>query len=587
MLRNHRISSLLRAAWRVSRNRGLTGLYLEFQKFLSLNVTYDKWIQRHDSLNENDRKEIADHIATFSHHILISIITPTFNTPEKWLRRSIDSVLDQLYPNWELCIADDASTQPHVRMILEEYQRLDKRIKIVFRNRNGHISAASNSALDIATGQFVALLDHDDELPEHALYMVALAIERSPELNLIYSDEDKIDENGRRSDPYFKSDWNPDLLNAQNMISHLGVYRTDLLRSIGGFREGLEGSQDWDLALRVTEQIPPSTIQHIPQVLYHWRTIPGSAAIGPSEKDYVFQASLRVVQDHLQRQACASAAEPAFSSFVRVRHPVPDPAPLVSILLACNTPSIDKLLLYTNYPSLEILTRSDNRPNGDFRLQLVDGGNSLAEWFNLAANAAQGTILCLIDADLIPRNSDWLKELASHALRPQIGAVGPLMLDAKGYILEAQTVLCANPASNTFLCSYYSGFPEGEKGVRGRAALAQNLTVLPPGCLVISAATYKSLGGLNFLEFPDAYYNFDLCLRMIEASYRNMWSPNAQLTKMSTCKSVILSDESQRFRERWTNYIGHDPAHNPNIACGTGWPEPAFPPRKGKPWRNK
>jgi glycosyltransferase involved in cell wall biosynthesis len=190
----------------------------------------------YDTIRDNDRRAITAAIEEMSDRPLISVVMPVFNTPESYLRAAIDSVRQQLYPNWELCIADDASTAPHVRSVLEHYRTTDPRIKVCYRSENGHISAASNSALALATGKFVALLDHDEVLPEHALYMVAATLNSDPEADLIYSDEDKIDENGRRFGSHFKSDWNPDLMLSQNMFCHLGVYRRSLIEKIGGFR---------------------------------------------------------------------------------------------------------------------------------------------------------------------------------------------------------------------------------------------------------------------------------------------------------------------------------------------------------------
>ena len=205
-------------------------------------------------------------------------------------RKCIDSVLDQTYDHWELCISDDASTDPAIRKCLESYQAKDDRIKVVFRQENGHISLATNSALEMAEGEFIALLDNDDELPPFALYEVAKVLNIHPELDLIYSDEDKIDADGNRFDPHFKADWSPDTLMGNNYISHLGVYRTSIVKKFGGFRKGYEGSQDYDLVLRVTEQIPADHIYHIDRVLYHWRTIPGSTASNGEAKSYIYDS---------------------------------------------------------------------------------------------------------------------------------------------------------------------------------------------------------------------------------------------------------------------------------------------------------
>ena len=232
---------------------------------------------------------------------LLSILLPTYNTPARWLHKCIGSVLNQIYPDWELCIADDASPQPHVRQIIESYAQSDSRIKVLVREQNGHISEATNSALAMATGSFCALLDHDDELSADALYWVAREIGGHPDAAVVYSDEDKIDEDGICSGPYLKPDWSPDLLRAQNCISHLGVYHTGLTRELGGFRKGFEGAQDWDLALRISERTKAHQIRHVPRVLYHWRTIAGSTSRATEQKSYVHEAQRRALQEHYQR----------------------------------------------------------------------------------------------------------------------------------------------------------------------------------------------------------------------------------------------------------------------------------------------
>ena len=283
------------------KSEGLNGAAQRVRNRIEIGYEYARWMEKYDKLTDDDRIAIKRQIDGLSYRPLLSIVMPTFNTPEKWLRLAIDSVRAQLYPNWELCIADDASSDPNVKYLLERYGAEDPRIKVRFREARGHISAASNSALEIAEGDFVALLDHDDELREHALYMVAMELNAHPDADLIYSDEDKIDEQGTRYAPYFKPDWNPVLFFAQNFVCHLAVFRTRMLREIGGFHLGYEGAQDWDLVMRVTEQTPASHIRHIPHVLYHWRAIAGSTAKGENEKKYALDAQRRTLQVHFKR----------------------------------------------------------------------------------------------------------------------------------------------------------------------------------------------------------------------------------------------------------------------------------------------
>lgn len=562
--------------YRLWKRSGFKGLWRKINSLSHANIGYKRWIKWFDTLGENDRRAILDHVSELHHKPFISIIMPTYNSSERWLRLAIDSIRAQLYPNWELCIADDASTAPHVRIVLEEYARMDKRIRVVFREHNGHISAATNSALEVACGEFVALLDHDDELPAHALYMVVAALNDAPGLNLIYSDEDKIDENGRRFDPYFKPDWNPDLLNAQNLVSHLGVYRTEVLRSIGGFREGVEGSQDWDVALRVAEQISESTIRHIPHVLYHWRAIAGSTAIGHEEKSYVASACQRVVQEHLQRINQSATVEPAFSSFMRTRYPLPTPMPLVSVILLGDSVNSGELVRRTSYPALEVIPCP---PNNDC---------SLAETLNETIEQARGELLCLLGAGLLPETQDWMEELVEQATRPEIGAVGPMQLGADGDIRGALTVLCNTLEENRVSWGFYQGLNCQEKGVAGRAALQQNVTILAPGCVVLRTEIFRKVNGFDTTKFPNTFFEFDLCLRLVQAGYRNLWTPYSRIVSASVPKPALgdcSKNELEEFRAQWRDFIDHDPTHNPNLVCGGEWPFPAFPPHIRKPWQ--
>ena len=283
---------------------------------------YESWIEHYERPDRLQMRELKRLAKSLPYQPLISVLLPTYNTPRKWLVAAIESIRRQTYTNWELCISDDASTKSDVRQVLNSYARRDSRIKVTYRQVNGHISASSNSALALAEGEFVALLDHDDEFSPVALYAIALELNRTPDLDLIYSDEDKIDEHGGRYDPYFKSDWNPDLLTAQNCVSHLGAFRTERLRAIGGFHEGVEGCQDWDVALRITEGIPASRIRHIPRVLYHWRAIPGSTALALDEKNYIDRTGRKMLTDHFDRLGVNAEVSPVEGGHWRIRYAI-------------------------------------------------------------------------------------------------------------------------------------------------------------------------------------------------------------------------------------------------------------------------
>src|SRR2546423_1579151 len=268
---------------------------------------YENWIVQFDTITPTTRAALRRELRVLPRHPLISILLPVYNPELQFLQAAIDSVRRQIYEHWELCIADDASTDPRVRSLLQQVAASDARIKVTFRDENGHISACSNSALQLAIGEWCALLDQDDALAENALALVALEIDLQPDAGLIYSDEDKIDDNSVRSNPFFKPDWNPELFLGQNFINHLGCYRAELLREIGGFREGFEGSQDYDLALRCVERLRPEQVRHIPRILYHWRMISGSLAAVVDAKPYAREAARRAIADHARRRDMAGA----------------------------------------------------------------------------------------------------------------------------------------------------------------------------------------------------------------------------------------------------------------------------------------
>jgi glycosyltransferase involved in cell wall biosynthesis len=336
---------------------------------------YKRWVELYDTIDDEARGLIESQLRSLSRRPTISVIMPTYNPPADMLRSAIESVRGQIYPDWEMCIADDCSTDPAVMQVLEEYAAADPRVKLIKREENGHISAASNTALTLVTGEWVALLDHDDMLREHALALVALAIDAHPGAGIVYSDEDKLDETGLRIDPFFKPDFDPLLLLGQNFVSHLSVFRKDLVEQVGGYRVGYEGSQDWDLTLRVSELLDPSHVVHIPHVLYHWRVHASSTASLVSAKPYAVDAGQRAVIDHLSRtDRKARTTYVGQLGFNRVTWEMDDPTPKVSIIVSTRDGRllprcIDSVCGLTQYPNFEVLVidnASRSRPTLEY-----------------------------------------------------------------------------------------------------------------------------------------------------------------------------------------------------------------------------
>jgi len=563
---------------------------------------YAAWIERFDTLDADARWEITEHIRTWENQPLISIIMPVFNPPLEYLRAAVDSVRYQLYPHWELCIADDASTKREVREYLEQLELNDPQIKVVFREVNGHICAASNSAIAIASGEYLALMDNDDLIAEHALYWVARAILEHPDASLIYSDEDKIDTQGRRNEPYFKPDWNEFLFRSQNMISHLGVYRRDLVLQVGGFREGFEGSQDYDLALRCVEHIEPTQIIHIPRVLYHWRAHPGSTAVAGSEKPYAALAGAKALDEHLIRQGIDAYAELLPILMYRVHYRLPERQPLVSLIIPTRNShllvkqcidSIRALTTYENYEIILVDNGSDEAESLAYFAQLAsehnvlvlrdDGPFNYSALNNRAVKQARGELVGLINNDIEIITPQWLEEMVSIALQPGVGAVGGCLWFDDGRLQHGGVILGVGGIAN----HAHKFLPKGEHGYFGRAVLIQSYSAVTAACLIISKSVYEEVGGLDEVNLTIAFNDVDFCLRVQEAGYTNVWTPFAQMyhyesatrgAEDTPAKQARFNQEVHYMEKRWPD-LASDPAYNPNLTLTHTDFSLAWPPR--------
>jgi GT2 family glycosyltransferase len=567
---------------------------------------YARWVCEYDTLTEGDRAAIHRHIDELARRPLISVIMPVYDTPERYLRESIESVLGQFYPDWELCIADDASTKPHVRQVLEQYRRQDSRIKVVYRAENGHISAASNSALELAAGEFVALLDHDDLLAPHALYAIADAINKHPDADLFYSDEDKIDAAGRRCDPYFKPDWNPELFYSQNFVSHLGVYRTSFIRALGGFRTGFEGSQDYDLALRVTAQTRGPVV-HIPHILYHWRLFPGASTYSSIQLDKASAAARRAITEQLSSLGEHASVIESVGGYHRVIRQEPDRWPLVSVIISTRdhvdvlASCIEGLFEKTDYPGLEILiadndsrepeTKSffENVQRRGVRIFPSPGQFNFSRINNAAAREAKGDILLFLNNDISMIDHSWLKEMIIYAMRPDVGAVGARLLYPDGAVQHAGVVLGLEGVAGHI----HLGAARNDPGYFSRLKLVQDISCVTAACMAIRKAVFQQIGGFDEENLAVAFNDVDLCIRIREAGYRIIWTPHAELYHVESKSrgSDLVPSQLKRFRSeeeymrrRWAKQLACDPFFNPNLSLEGQLPTPAFPPRHSKIW---
>jgi len=450
-----------------------------------LNVRYSYWIRHFDTYSQEEIQAFLKEMTDLPSKPLISVLMPVYNPNPEFLDQAIQSVLNQLYPYWELCIADDASTIPGVKDVIEKHRDSEPKVKVVYRTTNGHISAASNTALGIAKGDFIALLDHDDLLHPLALFEVAKEINAYPDSAVIYSDEDKVTPRGSRIDPYFKSDFDPDLFLSQNLVSHLGVYLREAIVNIGGFRAGLEGSQDYDLMLRLLSRIEVSHIRHIPKVLYHWRISSQSVATSIDIKPYALKAGQKALCDHLADRQLKAQVNTYENFGYKIAYALPDPPPNVEIVFSSSQTQrprleiLDSLIGQAEYDTSRLslgLNLEANQPS-----RLTDALSSKYPRMNFIAlsplitdpdqlneHISQSTAeyVVLINDFCIEFSPGWLKNLISFVHQDGIGCVSPKLVYKNGFIFccglilgkdgIAQRLFNGNPnglANNYFLWS--------------------------------------------------------------------------------------------------------------------------------------
>lgn len=528
--------------------------------------------------------EIRTLLQVMRYKPVISILTPVYNTPERWLRRMIDSVLDQQYPHWELCIADDHSTSAHVRSILEEYKARDSRIKVAFRDTNGHIARATNTALELATGEFIALLDHDDELTPDALLENAVAINESPSLDFIYSDEDKIDEDGICTDAFFKPDWSPDYMLTCMYTCHLGVYRTALAREMGGFRQEVNGAQDYDLALRIVAQT--DRIHHIPKVLYHWRTLPQSTASGPDAKDYAYPAAQRAIANYLELTGTPGKVLPGpREGFHRVLFDIKG-TPRVSVVIPSAGRTIDyegrkidllrmcvgSIRQKSTWPDIEVIVihNNDLRPDQEewlsTRAVLVPytaADFNLSEKINLGARHATGEHLIIQNDDTEVIAADWIEHMLRYSQDPGVGAVGVKLLFPNNRIQHAGVILMNGAPGHP-----YYNHPADEVGYFLSAQVPRNYIAVTGACMMTRHELWDRVGGFGE-DFPLNYNDVDYCLKVRDQGCRTVYVPEATLYHYESVSREaahgVKPGELEHFRAKWMERYFLDPFYNPNL----------------------
>lgn len=543
---------------------------------------YDRWIHEFER-RDDELMELK--LANIQARPLISILMPVYNTDPSELSSAIQSVLDQSLENWELCIADDSSTRREVHEILQDFAQRDARIKVAFQRERGGISKTCNAAWQMAQGEYIAFLDHDDALARHALAHICDTLDCSPDAELLYSDEDKIDRKGKRYDPFFKPDWSPDLLLSENYVCHLLVLRQDLACKIGTFHSDCDGSQDYDLILRAAEHA--SRIEHIPKVLYHWRAGVASTASSAGNKQYALDAALEALQRHAHRAGGRMKIEPAkISGRWRARYTIPDNT-RVSIIIPAGgkadvlRTNLETLFRKTTYPTYEVVVIDNSKANAIEKLvlqqqQRASRGIRYLDWRNkpfnysainnAAAKQCESPVLLFLNDDTSVIAPEWLESMLEHAMRPEVGAVGAKLLYPDGRIQHAGVVL-----------GLYDNCGHAFKGLDASVShyfdftnIIRNVSAVTGACLMTKAEIFWKAGGFDEIDFAVAFNDIDLCLKIGGLGYRVLYTPYALLYHheafSKTSKDLVPHpEEVARMRAKWGDIIAADPYYNPNL----------------------
>jgi O-antigen biosynthesis protein len=542
---------------------------------------YEAWLE----VNKwNTRREsvLRESLSGFSKLPLLSVVMPVHNPPLEFLDVAIQSVTNQVYENWELCIADDGNTNPAVRTTLKRWTDQDSRIRMVIREENGNISRATNSGAELARGEFLVFLDQDDEITPDALAEIALYLTAKPETDILYSDDDKIDLKGRRYDPQFKPDWSPELLLSYMYFNHLFAIRRSVFLDLQGMRVGFEGSQDYDLALRATEKT--TSIGHIPKILYHWRALPTSTASSATAKPESFAAGMRAVQEAFARRGIQGEVfRPDWARKANCgifSHRFPDAGPGVAIIIptrnnvevlkAC-VESIRKTT-YQNYRVVIVDNESDDpatlrylsdTPHTVLRIANPENGFSFAAINNRAVEQVDTEYVLFLNNDTEVITPEWLTQMVGYLRMPGVGAVGAHLLLPDGRIQHAGVVR-----------GYYNGMvgpafklsSARDNGYLNYTRVTRNYSAVTAACMLTPRSLFLEMGGFNEREFAVAYNDIDYCHRLCSAGYRIVYCPTAKLIHDEGHSRGFVDNPNEPASYRKKYGRGVDPYYNPNLS---------------------
>jgi GT2 family glycosyltransferase len=532
---------------------------------------YQKWFEQHRA-NAQDLERMRDKARTFASQPLISIITPVFDTPISRLEEAVQSVLPQAYENWELLLIDDGSRDPDLLRVLPRVAERDRRIVLANLEKHGGISAASNRGLELARGEWVTFLDHDDVLEPDALFQIVRALQMHPDIDLIYSDEDKLGKDGFEA-PLFKPDWSPDFFLSYNYVGHLAAVRRDVVQKAGGFRSPFDSAQDYDLFLRVTELT--SRIHHIPRVLYHWRRSESSSAISVRQKPEQLDASRRAIEDHLKRRGeAAHIAVDWRTHAFRVRRELPEPTKISIIIPNSHGDEplercVESLTSKTDYPNYEILiVRSDNSSSAPpclsrfpHRVLQFSGPPTDSTAKNHAAKESAAPWLLFLDDTIEIVDPGWLTVMAEHVQRPEVGAVGARLLNPGGTVEHAGIVVGVNGTAQP---AFY-GFPAEHLGSNRQLQVTRNCSAVSSACMLTRREAFQQAGGFDE-SLSGALADVDFCLKIRRADYLIVYTPFAKLHWHATHDDRQDTSSDAVLRQRWANVLERDPYYNPNLS---------------------
>jgi GT2 family glycosyltransferase len=512
--------------------------------------TYREWLSA-QGFQKEPPGGLAARVKRLRARPLVSVLTPVYGAPERFLRECIDSVLAQAYPAWELCLVDDASPQPHVAATLEEYARRDARVRVQRRSANGGICAATADALAMSRGEIVAFLDHDDLLTPDALLEVVAAFEEAPDADLVYSDEDHVDADARPLSPHLKPDWSPELLRAMNYVCHLSAYRRGAILAAGGIRPGYDGSQDYDLVLRVTERA--RRVVHVPRILYRWRVHERSVSGNVGAKPYAYDAARMAIAQAAEREGHpATVTDISGNGRYDVRHALPSARPPVTLIL---TPPRDPSRL----PARERLVREATRYDP---VEIAVASSTDGEWAgaaNAAAGRARGEYLAFLDATHAPIDAGWLDALVEHAVRPGVGAVG-------GRVIVGDSVHAAGLVLGLggIVGGAFRHQRAAEPGYQLFPWLARNCSAVSAACMMVKRSTFQAVNGFDE-RFAIGLADVDLCLRLSVLGHRTVYTPHASILGAEPPRPALSGcpADERLFLSRWAALVARDPYYHP------------------------